>query len=1037
MAVKDLRDLLVKSPLFTIMEEELWGQVAEKFEIVSFDMGQTVFKEGESGDSFYVIYSGKARVVGSASDGSQITLTTLSKGDFFGEKALLQTEKRTATIRAASELVCAKLLKTDFLAIVETDEKIQKYLNDFLSHTAVRDFLRRFSVFSALTAKEITVWLDHLDHEKIKAGEFVFHEGDKPDKFYIILSGKVDIIQNIDGSDTVLRTQKKGEFFGEIALLSKKERSASVKVMEDLHVVTLKKGKFEELVTKSDKLRDKIYNIIAIYNLDTIPGELEFKVKTQADIVQSPVEQVKTETVETKRTLPIQQPYKPKPKGFFKKNIRKLKYPWIEQYDETDCGAASLAMICKYYDKKVSVTRMRDMTNVSTEGATFMSLARAAESIGFNTRAIKGTWDTLPRTPLPAIIHWDGYHYIVLYEVQSDRVIVGDPGRGLLTIKKDEFIKRWTGYTLILEPSAAIGRVPEMKTTLSRFIGYLIPYRWLLLEILLCSFLISIFGLASPIFTQLIVDNVVVHQNVTLLNTVLAGMLVVTFFSMISGGLRTYLSEHLSMKLEMSMLSHFYRHVVSLPMKFFAMRKVGDILTRFEENDKIKELMTSSSISMFIDVLMVFVYLTVMFIYSVHLTLIVILFIPFFIALTLGFTPIFKRMSRQSFSKEAAKESFMVESMGGVSTIKSASAEIFNRWKWENLFAKALKVRFRFAMIDLSSDNAAEVLQTLSSVVLLYFGATTVIKGDMTIGQLMAFMALVGQVIEPINKLVGQWNEIQEALISVERLNDVFDVSPEEPIGDESLVQMPAISGSVKFENVSFAYSEADKMILKNITFEAHPGQTIAIVGRSGSGKTTLINLLMRFYPPQKGRILIDDIDIEGVAVSSLRRQMGMVLQDNLLFSGTIRDNIALGAPDKPFNNIIEAATMAAAHDFISDMPLGYKTDVGERGSALSGGQRQRIAIARALVNDPKILIFDEATSALDNESEKAIQKNLAGITHDRTTFIIAHRLSTVQGADMIIVLDQGVIVEKGTHRELLDRRGLYYYLTSMSIEMD
>lgn len=1037
MAAKELRELLSKSPLFTLMDEGLWEQITDKFEIVSFDMGQTVFNEGDPGDSFYVIYSGKARVVGTAADGNQIILTTLSKGDFFGEKALLQKENRTATIRAGSELVLAKLMKSDFLAIVETDEKVKNYLNNFLSHTAVNNFLRQFSVFSALTAKEIAVWLDHLEHEEIKAGDFVFFEGDEPDKFYIIVSGKADVIKKVNGEDKVINTLREGQFFGELALLSKKTRAAGIKAAEDLHVVTMGRAKFEELVTKSDKLRDKIYNIIALYNLDKIPDELEFKVKTKADSVPPPGVPAKTEAAETGKEPRGKEPYQPKRKGFLKRSIKRLKYPWIEQYDETDCGAASLAMICKYYGKKVSVTRMRDLANVSTEGATLMSVARAAESLGFNTRAIKGTWDTLPRTPLPAIIHWDGYHYIVLYEVRANSVIVGDPGRGLLTIKKDEFIERWTGFTLILEPSVAIGGISEAKTTLSRFLGYIIPYRWLLVEILLCSFLISIFGLATPIFTQLIVDNVVVHQNVTLLNTVLAGMLVITFFSMIAGGLRTYLSEHLSMKLEMSMLSHFYRHVVSLPMKFFAMRKVGDILTRFEENDKIKELMTSSSISMFIDVLMVFVYLTVMFIYSAQMALIVILFIPFFVALTLGFTPIFKSMSRQSFAKEAAKESFMVESMSGVSTVKAASAEIFNRWKWEDLFAKALKVRFRFAMIDLGADNAGGLLQTLSSVVLLYFGATTVIRGDMTIGQLMAFMGLVGQVIEPINKLVGQWNEIQEALISVERLNDVFDVSPEEQVGDESLIQMPAIKGSVKFENVSFAYSEADKMILKNISFEAHPGQMIAVVGRSGSGKTTLINLLMRFYSPNQGRILVDGIDIESIAVSSLRRQMGMVLQENYLFSGSIRDNIALGAPDKPFNTIVEAATLAAAHDFISDTPMGYKSDVGERGSSLSGGQRQRIAIARALVNDPRILIFDEATSALDNESEKAIQKNLASITHDRTTFVIAHRLSTVQGADMIMVLDQGVIVEKGTHQELLERRGLYYYLTSMSIELD
>ena len=1035
MASKELKGLLVQSPLFTLMDDQLLEQMIEKFEIVSYNLGETVFSKGDAGDSFFVIFSGKARVVGEAADGSAITLTTLSKGDFFGEKALLQEEARSATIRAASELVLARLMKSDFLSLVETDQKIKKYLENYLSHTAINNFLRQFSVFSSLTAKEIAVWLDHLEHETFEKDQFLFHQGDQPDKFYIIVSGSVEVIKEIDGSHEVLTVLGEGKFFGELALLSKQTRAAGIRAREDLHVVTMGKEKFQDLVGKSKKLKEKIYNVIALYNLDKIPEELDFKIQTAA---ASPAPAPK-QVAAPKPATPVteEKPLPSRKRGFLQRRVKRLKYPWIEQYDDSDCGAASLAMICKYHGKNVSVMRLRDLANVNTEGATLMSVAKAAEALGFTTRAVKGTWDTLTRTPLPGIIHWDGYHYIVLYEIRADSVIVGDPGRGLLTIKKEEFTKRWTGFILILEPTVGLERIREAKTSVARFFSYVLPYKWLLLEVLFCSLLISFFGLATPIFTQLIVDNVVVHQNVTLLNTVLAGMLVITFFTILSSGLRTYLMEHLSMKIELNMLSHFYRHVMGLPMRFFSMRKVGDILARFQENDKIKELMTSTSISMFIDVLMIFVYLTVMFFYSVKLTFIVLVFIPLFAVLTLGFTPVFKRLSRQGFEKEAANESFMVESISGVSTIKAANAELFNRWKWEDLFTKTLKVRFRFSLVDLSHDSSGALLETLSTVLLLYFGATAVIAGEMTIGQLMAFSGLVGQVIAPINKLVGQWNEIQEALISVERLNDVFDVKVEEQPGDESLIQLPPVKGHVKFENLSFAYSEADRMILKNISFEAQPGQMVAIVGRSGSGKTTLVNLLMRFYAPTSGRILVDGIDIQNVSVNSLRSQTGMVLQENYLFSGTIRDNIALGAPDKPFNAVVEASTLAAAHDFISDMPLGYKSDVGERGSSLSGGQRQRIAIARALINDPRILIFDEATSALDNESEKAIQKNLASITRDRTTFVIAHRLSTVRDADQIVVLDQGVVVEKGTHRELIERKGLYYYLTSMSIDMD
>jgi len=1036
MVSNEIKELLTKSPLFILVDDQLLDKIVAKFNVISYNLGEIVFQKGEPGDSFFIIISGKARVLGETADGNQITLTTLSKGDFFGEKALLQGEERSATIRAASELVLAKLLKTDFLELVDTDTKVKNYLENYLSHTAINNFLRQFSVFSSLTAKEIAVWLDQLEHETFKKDQFLFHQGDEPDKFYIIVSGTVEVIKEEDKNQEVLTVLREGQFFGELALLSKQTRAAGIRVREDLHVVTMGKEKFQDLVGKSKKLKEKIYNVIALYNLDKVPEELDFKIQMAAPSAPAYRPTTPAPTA-AKKLLDEKEPLPPKKIGFFKKKLKSLKYPWIEQYDESDCGAASLAMICKYYDKKVSVMRLRDLANVNTEGATLMSVAKAGEALGFTTRAVKTTWDTLARTPLPAIIHWDGYHYIVLYEVKSDRAIVGDPGRGILTIKKEEFIERWSGFLLALEPTIGIEKIEESKNSIARFIGYVMPYKWILLEILFCSLLISFFGLATPIFTQLIVDDVVVHQNVTLLNTVLVGMLVVTFFTMLSSALRTYLMEHLSMKIELSMLSHFYRHVLSLPMKFFSMRKVGDILARFQENDKIKELMTSTSIGMFIDVLMIFVYLTVMFLYSIKMTVIILVFIPFFVVLTLGFTPVFKRLSRKGFEKESANESFMVESISGVSTIKAVNAELYNRWKWENLFTQTLKVRFKFSMTDLLHDSGGELLETLSTVALLYFGATSVIKGEMTIGQLMAFIGLVGNVIEPINKLVGQWNEIQESLISVERLNDVFDVEVEERPDDESLIQLPPIKGHVKIENLSFAYSEADRMILKNISFEAMPGQSIAIVGRSGSGKTTLINLLMRFYSPTSGRILVDGMDIQNVSVNSLRSQCGMVLQENYLFSGTIRDNIALGAPDKPFNAIVESATLAAAHDFISEMPLGYKSDVGERGSSLSGGQRQRIAIARALVNDPRILIFDEATSALDNESERAIQKNLSSITMNRTTFIIAHRLTTVRDADIIIVLDKGVIVEKGSHQELIDRKGLYYYLTSMSINVD
>jgi ATP-binding cassette subfamily B protein len=1033
----DLAPLLEQSPLFSLLEPAIVERLLDHFEMRSYELGETIITKGDAADSIYVIYSGKARVVGSTPDGGEVTLATLTRGAFFGERALLADETRGATIRAATEVVAARLAKADFRAVAAANGNLEQYLKDYTAQQALFNLLRQFTIFSALSAKEVRAWLDRLQHEELTAGAYVFREGDVGDRFYIVVSGKADVIRVEANEERVVNTLREGQFFGELALLSNKPRRASIRAREDLHLVSLSKDHFNQLVNASPKLREMIFNVVALYNLDKGVEDLGFSVPTHGDVApaQAPTEKPVAPAEPAGPEAPYR-PRRPWRRRLFGLVARRARYPFIEQYDQTDCGAASMAMILKFYGKKVSVTRLRDMANVSTEGATMMSVALAAESLGFNTRAIRASYDALLKVRLPAIVHWDGYHYIVLWELTARRAVVGDPGRGLVTYTRKEFSERWTGFALLFEPTPRLESVQQAKTSLSRFVGYVKPQIPLLVEILACSLLVSLFGLAPPIFTQVIVDNVVVHHNVALLNTVLIGMLCITVLTILAGTLRTYLTVHLSNKMRMMMLGDFYRQVLSLPMKYFEVRKVGDILSRFEENEKIKELMTGTTLSLFLDVVMLIVYMAVIFAYSSQLGLLVLLFLPFFAAITIGFTPAYQRTSRLGFEKEAATQSHMVESITGVKTLKSSTAELWNRWKYEGFLAGTLKAGFRFAKLDMTAESGAHFLQTLSTVVFLYFGANQVIKGELSIGQLMAFMGLVGHVIDPVQKLVGQWNEIQEALIAVERLNDVFDVPPEEKLGDESLVQMPPIRGHVKFENVSFAYARSEKMILRNVTFEARPGQAIAIIGRSGSGKTTLMNLLMRFYEPTEGRITIDGIDIRNVTVGSLRRQIGMVLQENYLFSGTIRENITLGAPDKPFTAVVEAATLAAAHDFISELPMAYKSDVGERGSSLSGGQRQRIAIARALLRDPRILIFDEATSALDNESEKAIQKSLGAITRDRTTFAIAHRLSTIQNSDLIIVLDQGVVVETGTHHELMDRRGLYYYLNSLSLDL-
>jgi ATP-binding cassette subfamily B protein len=473
-----------------------------------------------------------------------------------------------------------------------------------------------------------------------------------------------------------------------------------------------------------------------------------------------------------------------------------------------------------------------------------------------------------------------------------------------------------------------------------------------------------------------------------------------------------------------------------LPLKFFELRSVGDIITRVQENQKLQTFLTRKAVTAWLDALLVFVYIGLMLYYNWQLTLLVLALIPPLTILTFVASPFLRGVSRKIFNEEAGQNSSLVEMMSGIATVKVAAAERELRWRWEDRLTSTLNARFRGQKLANGLQSTGGFINTLGSTALLWYGATLVIQDQLTIGQFVAFNMLIGNVINPILALVDLWDELQEVMVSVERLNDVFGATPEES-PEKPLMIMPRIRGEVKLENVTFRYGqEEERNTLQNISFEVGTGQTIAIVGRSGSGKTTLMSLLQALYHPTKGRILIDGHDIRHVSPPSLRSQLGVVPQECYLFSGTILENITLYSDSFNMEQVVEVAKLAEAHHFIQDLPLGYNTKVGERGMNLSGGQRQRIAIARALLGDPRILILDEATSSLDTESERRFQQNLTRISSDRTTFIIAHRLSTVRNADCILVLDRGILAEQGNHDKLMAKGGIYYHLAQQQLDL-
>jgi ATP-binding cassette subfamily B protein len=719
-------------------------------------------------------------------------------------------------------------------------------------------------------------------------------------------------------------------------------------------------------------------------------------------------------------------------------------YPFIQQQSTQDCGTTCLAMISQYWGKKYSLNYLRNLAAVGQTGASLKNLAKAAEGLGFQARPVRASLTPL-RNQNPWIAHWQGNHYVVVYRSQRDRLLVADPGLGKRWISTQTFTSNWTGYALLLEPT------PEFYTNKDQpkkkgintqnFLGILWPYRGMIGQIITASFLIQVFGLITPLFTQVILDRVVVNKSIATLNVFSIGLLLFGIGSILLSATRQYLLDYFSNRLDLILISGFINHALRLPLKFFESRHVGDIITRVQENQKIQNFLTRQAVSIWLDALMGIVNLGLMLYYNWRLTLLVLALLPPIIILTVVASPFLRQVSREIFTEAAQQNSSLVEMITGISTVKATATEDEMRWRWEDQLTSLMNARFRGQKMANGLHIIGGTIQTLGSTALLWYGASLVIQDQLTIGQFVAFNMMIGKVISPVLSIVNLWDEFQEILVSVERLDDVFSVIPEENPQQPMLI-LPRIKGYVRFDNVSFRYSQDDeKNTLQNLSFEAQPGQTIAIVGRSGSGKTTLVKLLQGFYHPEKGRVTIDGHDVRHISPHSLRSQLGVVPQECFLFSGTILENISLykDAQTDPaivLEEAIEVSKLAEAHAFIQDMPLGYQTPVGERGSSLSGGQRQRIAIARALLGDPRILLLDEATSSLDTESERRFQQNLARISRDRTTFIIAHRLSTVRNADLILVLDRGLLAEEGNHDQLMAQRGLYFHLAQQQLNL-
>jgi ATP-binding cassette subfamily B protein len=564
---------------------------------------------------------------------------------------------------------------------------------------------------------------------------------------------------------------------------------------------------------------------------------------------------------------------------------------------------------------------------------------------------------------------------------------------------------------------------------LNWFIPSLIRYRKVLTEVLIASFFVQLFGLANPLMIQLIIDKVIVQNSIDTLHVLGVLLLGVAIFEAILTALRTYLFVDTTNRIDMALGSEIIDHLLRLPLRYFERRPVGELATRINELENIRQFLTGTALTVVLDAVFSVIYIVVMFIYSWVLTLVTLAVIPVFILLTVIVSPIVRQQLRTKAERQAETQSYLVEVLSGISTVKAQNIELRSRWKWQDRYGRYVSEGFKNVLTSTAAGSASSFLNKLSALLVLWVGAYLVLDQKLTLGQLIAFRIISGYVTGPLLRLAQIWQNFQSTALSLERLSDIVDSPQEADETDRHNITLPPVQGAVKYENVSFRFGTSGPLQLSNVSVEVPAGAFVGLVGQSGSGKSTLTKLLPRLYDPEAGRILVDGYDISKVELYSLRRQIGIVPQETLLFDGTVQENIALTNPDASSEEIIEAAKTAAAHEFIMGLPNGYNTRVGERGSALSGGQRQRIAIARTILHSPRMLILDEATSALDYDSERQVCLNLAQVYKGRTVFFITHRLSTIRNSDIILMMDKGAIVEQGTHEELMAQRGRYYCL--------
>ncbi|MGH2933139.1 MAG: peptidase domain-containing ABC transporter [Gaiellaceae bacterium] len=1029
----DAAALLEELPAFALLPTAERALVVESFELESHRFGEAIVREGDDADAFYVLAAGSARVVKAGDHGEEIALNTLHRGDNFGEAGLLGEAARSATVRASSPVQVLRLHRGVFLALASAHPQVREAFDSIARGRALWNFFRVHSSFATLPKEALGALVAGLERVEAPAGELVIREGDPPGPLYVVEAGRLRAFRSENGATRNVDFLRTGDFFGERSLFLDEPRAASVEALDDSTLLRLPEAIFRKLLAEQPELRRRLEERVAQYGYRTLARvPLDFAdeiLPADAQLTEQPPSSgdVPAGADSAVELAADAQAHRPPPRR---------RFPHLFQLDEADCGAACLAIVCRHFGRAVAISHIRRLVRTSTDGTTLAGITRGAEALGLAARSIRASKSRLDALPLPAIVHWQGNHWVVLFRVDGDTVRISDPARGIRRLSRDELLEKWSGYASVIAYDERFADAPEARPSLAWLKPFLRPHRRALLIALALAIVAAGLQLVLPILTQVVVDRVLPRHDLSLLWIVLAAIVAVMLAMSAASFVERYLLARIAVRFDVATLDFLTGRLLVLPTSYFSTRRTGDIERRLNGARQVRQFFVQSGVGALTAATQLAAALALMFVYSWVLALVYLATVPAFVGLMRYSAKRLRPMYDNLEEAYGRYSSGQIDAIRGIEVVKALAAEESLRRLMLSRFQALADRIFRTQFLVLAYDGALQLVTFASFGLFLLVGAVEVVHGSLTLGRFVAFNALLALANGPVIGLLSLWDEYQYASILLGRLDDVLDQEPEQGADRSGLVPVSTLAGRVELRGVGFRYAPEAPAVLEELTLDVRPGETVAIVGRSGSGKTTLVKLLAGLVEPTEGAILFDGFDLRTLDYTTLRRQIGFVLQESYLFDDTIGRNIAFGDENVDQERLEWAARAADAYEFVSRLPLGYDTRVGESGMRLSGGQQQRIAIARALYHRPPVLLFDEATSALDSESERAVKQSLDDLLEGRTSFVIAHRLSTVRDADRIVVLDRGRLVEQGTHDELMARQGLYFYLTSQQLEL-